>query len=229
MTYIYHQQIKEAGLILINKMDLIDPSRADVIESACREINPTAVFYRDEARRGDHLAPLFEAMLTRDDLGPPLFDLDYSTYGEGESQLGWLNAVVKVSASSWRDGNDWLKTFCQAYAQSVKNMDSEIAHLKLTLAPSGLSQEIASVSLVDNDQAPVMTASLSEEFQEAELIINMRAQARPDTLQEALDMTMSNSSHASDIHLSLEHIECFSPAAPSPTPERNATFSGETS
>jgi G3E family GTPase len=227
VAYIYKQQILEAGFIFINKMDLISPDRRNVIKREVLSMNPRARVFDGQANLALGVTALFDALLDSQETGTPLLTLDYQAYGEGEACLGWLNATVNYSSDDYRDGNEFLTQLCMNYAHEVSRKACNIAHLKMTLSPGGFMDDIASVSLVDNDTPPMLTSSLSSEFSSATLIVNMRAEADPALLRDALTKVITTVSNEMNCRMTLEHLEAFSPDAPAPTPERETTLREE--
>lgn len=209
VLYIYRKQLEEADIIVLNKSDLLDAGQRESLRRAVGEKFPRTEIYECSARDGTGLDPWFDRILTTEQDARVSMDVDYTTYGEGEALLGWLNAAVTVQSPVPFDGNrlllDLAKSLCA-------HLPAEIAHLKMTLMPTDESFDIGAVSLVRNDHVPELTHTLLEPLISGDLIINLRAEASPELLE-----TVTRALLADWPGLKLSHLESFRPGQPNPT------------
>jgi len=105
-------------------------------------------------------------------------DVDYQVYGQGEALMGWLNAILKVTAPAPFNGNLLLTDLAARLRAQLQNAHAEVAHLKMTLASDPDALTIGSVSLVRNDQQPELTHTLLDPLAGGELTLNLRARPR---------------------------------------------------
>ena len=96
-----------------------------------------------------------------------------------------------------------------------------MAHLKMTLSPDdSLSGEVAVVNLVRNDFVPELSQRLDDDITGAQIIINLRAEAPPESLEHELRLALAPDrapSAAAAAVLVIEHLEFFRPGRPEPT------------
>jgi Ni2+-binding GTPase involved in maturation of urease and hydrogenase len=216
VLYVYDRQLAEADLILINKVDLLEPKRIEALRDALQKRYPQAKVLAISARRGDGLDEWFEQVG-----GSPMGldtapDVDYEIYAAGEALLGWMNATVHVSAAEPFDGNQALDEIARSMATAVSS--GEIAHLKMTLTPDDEGGDIGVLNLVGNESAPEYAHTLKEPLDSGELIVNLRAEDDPERLQQAaLAAFRSWESAQPGRSAKVEHMEHFRPAKPEPT------------
>jgi len=87
----------------------------------------------------------------------------------------------------------------------------------MTLSPdNAFAGEVAVVNLVRNDFSPEMGQELDEPIEAGQLILNLRAEADPETL-EAIVREGIEAVASPGCRLSLEHLERFRPGRPVPT------------
>jgi hypothetical protein len=143
--------------------------------------------------------------------------VDYETYAEGEALLGWLNATLQLSqAGDGFDSDAVLESLATEIQQQL--VPAEIAHLKMTLSPDTGLGDIAVINLVRSDFVPELSLRLEEPVPSAQLIVNLRAEAAPETLSEALEKAVAATAHKFPLlHTHLEHLEHFRPGKPEPT------------
>lgn len=218
VTYIYRKQLEEADLIVINKCDLVDGPRLERLRSALAESFPQADIFACSARFGTGLDAWFQRITRDEQTSTETMDVDYRYYAEGEALLGWLNGMLKLSAAQPLPADALLSQLAGEMQRILNSSGVEIAHLKMTLSPEDESGEIAVLSLVRNDQVPELSQSLSDPLEQGLLILNLRAEADPALLREAMAGGIDFCTRTlPGLDLEIEHLESFRPAAPVPT------------
>ena len=145
-------------------------------------------------------------------------EVDYEIYAEGEALLGWLNATVDLKADQSLDGNAWIKQLAIHLQESLGKANAEIAHLKMTLSPDEGLGDIAVINLVRNDFLPELSQNLPEPCKKGQLIINLRAEAAPEALNDAIREALAKTAaKGSGVSATLDHVEHFRPGKPEPT------------
>jgi hypothetical protein len=84
----------------------------------------------------------------------------------------------------------------------------------LSADPDGL--EIAALNCTATEREPELSHRLSDEIDEAEILINVRAEAAPEALEAALQSAAANL-RATGATVSITHCEHFRPGQPIPT------------
>jgi hypothetical protein len=145
-------------------------------------------------------------------------EVDYAIYGQGEALLGWLNATARFTAVAPLDGNGFLKRLSGAVQERLSRQGAEIAHLKMTLDPDGGLGDLAVVNLVRNDFVAELSQELQGPAHAGEILINLRAEAPPEALRDAVREAVADCGTAlPGCTIQLEHLECFRPGQPQPT------------
>lgn len=221
VLYIYRKQLEEAEFIVVNKADLLDEAqRSDLVAALKREF-PKARVLVVSARSGDGCEDWFEAVLAAEMDTARFLEIDYDRYGEGEALLGWLNATVEIKADSGLDefdGNELLQSLASSLKEKLELAGAEVAHLKMTLTPAGDPLEIAAINLVRGDSLPELSHRLYEPLEDGELLLNIRAEVDPDTLEEAATAALETEiAIARGLLFRIAHLEHFRPGMPVPT------------
>ncbi|NQZ69904.1 MAG: cobalamin biosynthesis protein P47K [Lentisphaeria bacterium] len=211
VSYIYMKQMEEADLIVINKCDLLNDEQLCELHDALAETFPASEIIHCSARYSQGLEPWFAKILSTEKNYREAMTVDYQIYGEGEAELGWLNATLNVNEETYIDGNKLLVDIAIQIRDYLNDKDHQIAHLKMTLSPSELSTDLAVLNLVRNDMIPEESQSLQDDIMKGELIINLRAEADPDTLKNALAAMLEK-----NVKLEIKDLEHFSPSFPVP-------------
>jgi len=220
VEYIYRKQLEEAECIVINKIDLADEVLRTQLRQALAREFPTARLFELSAREGTDVHAWCEAMLSERSAAAAIGDLDYDRYADGEALLGWLNADIRLAAHEAEqggefDGNDLLLELLMTIRGELAATGFEIAHLKATLSVEGDDYELAAANLVRTDDAPTLSHRLAEPIDIGRLLLNLRAEADPDLLKQAIHRSLQTL--ADRCEATVNHLEHFRPGRPVPT------------
>ncbi len=212
VLYIYRKQLEEADIIGINKCETLDDTRLSQLQTALKKEFPQAQVLAFSARTGlgfDTWTPILE----RDEQQTqPTMTVDYDIYAEGEALLGWLNLTARVTSEDV-DGNALVLNLLKEIQQQCVTDGTELAHLKATLMPDD-GNDLAIANLTRSDGEPELSHALDDTMTTGELILNLRAEADPETLR-ALVLEVLQRQPA--VTIVIQHIEAFRPGKPVPT------------
>lgn len=218
VLYIYRKQLEEADILVIGKSDLLTEEQIAPLRTVLRQEFPRATILSASPRTGAGLETWFKILQSEEQVEYASMDVDYDVYAEGEALLGWLNATVEISSESDFDANQFLETLARQVQAVLSTHAAEVAHFKMTFSPDSGLGDIAVINLVRNDFVPELAIRLEQPCTSGQVILNLRAEASPDTLAHSIQGALENlsSSHPS-IRTRLEHWEHFRPGKPVPT------------
>ena len=216
VVYIYKKQLEEAEVIVVNKVDTLDPVRTLTLLAKLRADYPNAKVLTFSARHGTHLEEWAALIENVDMVGRPAMDVDYDTYAEGEALLGWMNLTASITGEGLFDGNAFLAAFMKQLHGTLKEHGFEIAHLKATLSPYE-GNDLAVMNLVRTDGGVEASHELTDELEAGELIVNLRAEADPEILKTLVLAVLSETAIRNKVNADVEHEEAFRPGRPVPT------------
>lgn len=217
VVYIYRKQLEEANLIVVNKTDLLEAGALQRLKECLRAKFPRARVLAVSARRGSGLREWFEIVTGEVQPKEPTMDLNYDVYADGEALLGWLNATIVARAEEEFDGNHLLREIAEEMCRRLRDAPAEVAHLKMTLTPSADWNNLAAIHLVRNDVVPELVQRLEGAMQSGRLILNLRAEAAPKTLEDIARAALEAVGQKRGIALEVEDLERFRPGRPKPT------------
>ncbi|MEI6258209.1 MAG: cobalamin biosynthesis protein P47K, partial [Planctomycetota bacterium] len=113
------------------------------------------------------------------------------------------------------DGNELLVAILSNIREALESAGREIAHLKGTLSVEGDPYELAAANLVRTADAPLLSHRLAEPVDIGRLLINLRAEADPTELEQAVRAALS--ACAAERPYEILHLEHFRPGRPVPT------------
>ena len=215
VLYIYRKQLEEADIIVITKTDLLTPDRLAALRERLAAEFPRAEIMNVSVRESQGLEPWFSKIEAAEQGPGEAMEVDYEIYAEGEALLGWLNATVELNGRDFFDSEAILKGLATGIQSRLG--DAEIAHLKMTLSPTGGLRDVAVINLVRSDFVPELSLRIEEPVAGGQLIINLRAEAEPEVLRDAVRAAVRELDAASQVQAQLEHLEFFRPGKPQPT------------
>ena len=223
VLYIYRKQLEEADFIVINKCDLLDAAKRKRLRDKLAAHFPRAEIFEASARQGEGLEAWFNRITAAEQAARTAMEVDYALYAEGEALLGWLNCTVHLEDGRSFDTNPVLKRLAGEMQKRLRHSGAEVAHLKMTFSPDEGLGDIAVINLVRNDCVPEVSQSLEEPVQSGQLIINLRAEAAPEVLRDAVQSAVADlTEQFPGLNGKLEHLEHFRPDKPQPTHRMSA-------
>ena len=153
--YLYGQQLAEADLLLLNKVDLVDPPAAAALLSYLEREHPGVPTLPLSALSGAGLDAWIARLEATPTGGARVLDLDYDRYAAAEAALGWLNLEGTVQprspgSAAWSE--PWVRTLLEQIVARVTAAGAEVAHCKLRLEAAGGAVAASLVSAAGRPQ-----------------------------------------------------------------------------
>lgn len=213
VVYVYRKQLEEAEIIVINKIDLLDAEKRQLLAAGLRAEFPHAQVVEISTATGEGMQTWFDLLMSGELGHRPPMEVDYDTYADGEALLGWLNAKVELQADEDFDGNALLIDLSTQLRDRLASHNIEIAHLKVMLTPNA-GNDLGAISLTRTQGQPHATHQLAADLSRGSLIINLRAEADADLLKQQVSETIAE---ISGIKTDIRQLAAFQPCRPTPT------------
>ncbi len=213
-AYIFRKQLEEADLILINRIDELQPAEADELSALIAADFPNRPQLRISAKTGAGFDSLLEFLERRDDFGRRILELDYDTYAEGEAELGWLNSSLSVAAPEPFEIDELLLDLIRRLRQSLGDLQAETAHLKAI----GLAHGFFGVAnLVSSQSQSELSLPSNCKTREARVIVNARVALDPQILAREVAAAVEAACQAIGASAAWQKTQSFRPGRPVPT------------
>jgi Ni2+-binding GTPase involved in maturation of urease and hydrogenase len=226
VTYLYGQQLREADLLLLNKIDQLPGAETLELAAFLQARTPGVPVLPVSAATGQGLEAWtggLEATLDGRELDPGhggapgsrVLDLDYDRYADAEAALGWLNAEGRItSAAGEHDfGETWARAALSGLAARAGEAGAEVVHAKLRLdAPGG-----SCVANLVQDAGPPFVRSAGRVAGTAALVLNARVAAAPALVRAWTGEALAGADALAATETTLREVRCFAPARPVPT------------
>jgi G3E family GTPase len=218
VLYIYRKQLEEADYVVINKCDLLSKNRLDTLRTAIMDEFAPEKIFAISARTGEGCDAWFEAVNDHEQIARRVMEVDYDIYADGEALLGWLNATVSISSDAPFEAASLMRRLADSVLTRLAQPGAEVAHFKMTFSPDEGFAETAVMNLVRNDFVPELSQDLDGPATRGELILNLRAEAEPGFLAEAVNDAVASLPEAfAGLNAEIRHLEHFKPGRPTPT------------
>ncbi len=210
VVYIFDKQIEEAGLVVINKIDLLPPEQVQETEALLRRLYPEKMLIAQSTLAPDGTQGWLE-QIQSGALALPGNELllDYSRYGQGEGLLAWVDQEIALTFPQG-SGQAAVRTFIGHLLRILERRGAGIGHLKFVLSAGDRSDKISFPAITETgweDRVPEIAGS------SAALLINARVEIPVGDLLAALRAALDMSGAA----YSVTNQDAFHPPQPNPT------------
>lgn len=205
VVYIFDKQLEEAGLIVINKIDLIPSECIEELQTRAALAYPGVKIRMMSALEDDCISSWLDD-LTNGELSPRRsLELDYQRYGAGEAQLAWLDARVLITGRP----KEITANFLDLLVTRLREAGAGIGHLKMTL-PSASGE--VKFSLTGGDLPASSSIILPQDLIAGEMLLNLRAEIAESRLRDILSSVLTEC----EPYLEIREQAVFHPGQPVP-------------
>lgn len=213
--YLYQQQLAEAEILLLSKVDLLSPGQQAAHLERLQENKVGARFLPISAQSGEGIDTWLDIILGQTSRNPAALVIDYERYADAEAALGWLNVKGLVRTDTPFSSQAWAAALLTTLTRAFAAQQAPIAHIK-TLVTTPDAQFKASITQVNT---PVIWDLQSDTTATAQLdfLLNVRVNAAPALLEQVVLQTVEAIKPDPGSRYYFEHFECFSPLPPKPS------------
>lgn len=214
-AYIFKKQLEEADAIVINRVDELDPPQIDELLRLVSEQFPGTPVLRVSATTGAGFDGFTELLDQQGAFGRKILEIDYDTYAEGEAELGWLNAIARLTSTSAFELDVLLTGILDKLADVCRALGGEVAHLKLIGMDDAGAFAVG--NLVSSNTAPKLSLPSGLKPREAELIVNARVAIDPVVLEAEVKRVVAEQCAKVGVASEFRTSQSLRPGRPVPT------------
>ncbi|HEY3343873.1 MAG TPA: GTP-binding protein [Anaerolineaceae bacterium] len=214
IIYIFEKQIEEAGILVINKADLLDPEALAALTGLARTHFPGI-----SLRTQSSLDPVdIIGWLAQIDSGEvPLpqksLEMDYRRYADGEAQLAWLDEEVTLSVPEDR-GREVAAHLIDVITGEIRLRQAAIGHLKFIIQGGGAQAKVSVTTLTGAAAEPEIPFIPGKEVH---FLINTRVEMPAQDLREVLERSLAQVSAELTSAYRESGVSYFHPGFPNPS------------
>ena len=205
-------QVKEAEIVLLSKIDLLDEDARKRAAESVAALTPDAVIVPYSSRTGEGLEAVMDIIQSTQLSRKERAGDDYRLFSAEKESMSWFSSTATIVPRDRVDAYGLTTTLLRGVADAFPS--AEVAHVKVTV----LSEQAGAKMSLVGDSAQVDGLRGGRYFNDrARLILNARVTAGPQTLGSTMRSIMSSLSDSFPIELKDVTESCYSPrpAAPS--------------
>lgn len=183
VIYIFDKQIEEAGLLVINKIDLLDAP--DILNTCnlAKEKYPHMPIIAQSSLSTQSQHHWFEHIISHNTYVPTQsLIIDYDKYSEGETELAWLDEKIDIEVSPG-EGRQAIICLLDNLLENIEQKGFPIGHLKIWVQTKEDAFKLSLTTPHQDDWQSQIPYFTSPTFT---LLLNLRAQGPKLHLKELI-------------------------------------------
>ncbi len=215
VVYIFDKQIEEAGLLVINKADLLRPGQEQELASLARTRFPDKQFLFQNSLQPVQVQGWLEKLASTpyDFRNKPL-ELDYARYGSGEARLAWLDERLVLKLPSGQAGA-LLIDLIRAILSGLQGLQAPVGHLKFFIQAGEKEVKVSFPTLTEKNWESQLQGL--DGVAEVQLLINGRVEIEAPVLNDLIQAALAKVAQTFQAETSQVQIDYFHPGFPHPT------------
>uniref|UniRef100_A0A7C4KJ69 CobW/HypB/UreG nucleotide-binding domain-containing protein n=1 Tax=Anaerolinea thermolimosa TaxID=229919 RepID=A0A7C4KJ69_9CHLR len=210
VVYIFEKQMEEAGLVVINKIDLLSPGAIEEVQHLFTQTYPGKKVIMQNSLVEDGVQAWLDWLDSQSEpwIGAAL-DIDYLRYGEGEAKLAWYDAQVHLVVPDG-DASVAVKTLIEMVLEELKACNARMGHLKWMIEGESAGAKLSFPALPDPAWEQNLPARIGRQVR---MLINARVEMSADEMRALFWRAFKRSGWA----VQVEEEAAFHPGQPQPT------------
>jgi len=208
VRYIYLKQLEEAGIIVINKIDLINKEQLNEIKQLMQQKYGSKVFLYQNSLDEDNIQHWLHTLDNYQSARElQSLSIDYDIYAAGEAKLAWLDQELEIFSAN----NNALKQAEDLINNIYKKIHQHqyaIGHLKFLI--NGAKK----ISFTSGTN-PIAAIKI-EPAASASLLINIRVQTEPEIITQLIAEVVKEEEIQSGCKIIVNSMSAFQPDYPQP-------------
>lgn len=210
VAYIFDQQIEEAGLLVINKSDLLAGGAIYEIEALAKERLNGKPYLLQSSRSPEGVWAWLNLIQSgKAPIPDQSLQIDYARYASGEAALAWVDQEFRLLVPAGQ-GRRVLVEAVRALTALLSSRQAAVGHLKW-MARAGDVESKGSVTTIEQPGWEEQVPHLPGE--EVDLLFNARVELPAGELRELIVQAFSQVG----AQVTLGGGDAFHPKAPKPT------------
>jgi len=208
VNYIYFKQLEEAGIIVVNKIDLITKDELLEIKNQMQDKYADKIVVYQNSLDEDSIRQWLNTIDDyQDSVTLKSLNIDYDIYAAGEASLAWLDEELEIFSPD-NDALQCVQALMNTIFERINEQDISIGHLKF------LINHETKISFAPNTQA---RATINTELAaSAFLLINLRVQTVPEIIVQIITNAIDEVQAQCGCRIIAKSQSAFQPGYPRP-------------
>jgi Ni2+-binding GTPase involved in maturation of urease and hydrogenase len=214
VVYLFDKQIEEAGMLVINKRDLLTQRESAETMVLARERYPDKTVRLQNSLDQEDVEGWVAALVNGLTVPPEAsLEIDYARYGAGEANLAWLDERLSCDVAAGR-GRAVVLHFIAGVVARLQERAMPIGHLKLLVRGGGVEAKVSFSTLAVEgwrDAVPPLGGT------RVEVLVNARVEAAAAELRSLVEDAAAATAAATGAVCEASDVAAFHPSFPKPT------------
>ena len=208
VNYIYLKQLEEAGIIVINKIDLINTGQLREIMQLMQEKYGSKILLYQNSLDEDHIKHWLHTLNNYQSAGMlPSLNIDYDIYAAGEAELAWFDQELEIYSAD-NNAEQCTEDLVNNIYKKINEHQYPVGHLKF------LINRQTKISFTSNTQ-PAAAIKIQPAVATA-LLINLRVQTAPELITQLIEAAIEDVEIKSGCKIIVNSLSAFQPDYPQP-------------
>lgn len=206
--YIYLKQLEEAGIIVINKIDLINKEQLEEIKQLMQEKYGSKILLYQNSLDEDNIRFWLNTLDNYQSASElQSLSIDYDIYAAGEAKLAWLDQELEIFSAN-NNALQQAEDLINNIYKKINQRQYSIGHLKF------LINGAIKISFTSNTQQS-FTIKIKPTASAA-LLINIRVQTEPEIVTQLIAEAVKEEEMQSHCKIIVNSSSAFQPGYPRP-------------
>ncbi len=214
VVYIFDQQILEAGLLVINKLDLLEENDTQHTYTLAQQHFPNLPMRLQNSLEPESIAGWVDLIESGDvPLPQAPLDIDYARYGAGEARLAWLDETLIFHVLQ-DQGREALVYFLEEILTLLQQQNMAVGHLKCLVRTPSAEVKLSFPSMAQigwQQEIPKLVGP------EVTLLMNVRVEAEAQSLRALVQNAITRTTMHTGATAVESDVAFFHPHIPNPT------------
>ena len=207
MDFLFDAQLREAEVILLNKIDTLSPAQREAYADFLTKSYPHAKLLLLSAKTGEGVPAAAEYLLSAESTLPnPDVGYGSEAFFAAERRLSWYDRRAFVRSAAPFDADAFLSDLFEAVREKLRAAERNVPHLKAFAEGDG---QHAKASLLGIDYPTEFDCRFSAPQTELRLVLNARAACESEVLDFLMDAALRETCAAYGAKLRVFFTECF--------------------
>ena len=217
ILYIFEKQIEEAGVLVMNKSDLLNDIQKRQLEELVNEKYKDKIVISQNSLLENGVKDWLKILDSELFLPKSKTSLDYQVYGSGEQSLAWFDGNYRIEFNKVHM-NLWLEERISALLYDLSRNKIGIGHLKFLISDKNQHEKISIVSLQDDSKDLKINTNWESPIL---FTINARLECSAEQISDAFSRVFFGDIKKDQIKIEVLNEQAFHPGFPTPTHRYN--------
>ena len=215
VNYIFKKQLEEAGIIVINKIDLVTTDELQEVKQLMQQqYGDRKLLYQNSLDEDS----IHKWLLTLDEYPAnkmKSLKIDYDIYAEGEAKLAWFDQHLEIYAPH-NNAIILVENLIKSIYSKITEQQLPIGHLKFLVNGHFKLSFTSGTEPLSPLPIPARDSHGAPSKNPASLLINLRVQASTEGVMELVRKAIDELETEHDCKIIAISLHCFQPGYPKP-------------